>query len=52
MSADTKPPETSNEQSRAEWIRDHREELEREANSDAPHAWVAERFLQSLEDES
>ncbi|WP_277540259.1 hypothetical protein [Haloarcula laminariae] len=52
MSADTKSTETNTDQSRAEWIRDHRDELEREANSDAPHAWVAKRFLQSLEDES
>ncbi|MFC4549349.1 MULTISPECIES: hypothetical protein [Halorussus] len=32
------------------WIEEHREEIEREANSDAPDAWVFERLLQSVED--
>lgn len=34
-----------------DWIEAHREELEREAESDAPHAWVAEHVLQSLDED-
>ncbi|WP_147437751.1 hypothetical protein [Halorubrum sp. Atlit-8R] len=34
-----------------EWAARHRDELEREANSDLPHAWMAERILQRLEEE-
>ncbi|WP_141212958.1 hypothetical protein [Halorubrum sp. Ea1] len=34
-----------------EWAARHREELEREANSDLPHAWVAESILQRLDEE-
>jgi len=34
-----------------EWAASHRKELEREAASDAPHAWVAESILQRLDDE-
>ena len=34
-----------------EWAENHREELEREAESDAPHAWVAESILQRLDEE-
>lgn len=33
-----------------EWIEDNREYLEREADSDAPHAWVAQRLLDSVEE--
>ncbi|MFC5135528.1 MULTISPECIES: hypothetical protein [Haloferacaceae] len=33
------------------WAERHREELEREANSDLPHAWVAEQFLESIPDQ-
>lgn len=32
------------------WPADYREEIEREANSDGPHAWVFQRVLESLED--
>jgi len=34
-----------------EWAARHREELEREAESDLPHAWVAESILQRLDEE-
>mgnify|MGYP006294480881 CR=1 FL=1 len=34
-----------------EWAARHRDELEREANSDLPHAWMAARILQRLEEE-
>ena len=34
-----------------EWAARHREELEREANSGLPHAWVAESILQRLDEE-
>ena len=34
-----------------EWAARHREELEREAKSDLPHAWVAESILQRLDEE-
>ena len=33
-----------------EWIRENREALEFEANSDAPDAWVFQRLLNSIED--
>ncbi|QLH77421.1 hypothetical protein HZS55_08985 [Halosimplex rubrum] len=33
-----------------QWIRDHRELIEREANSDAPDAWVFQSFLDSIDD--
>ena len=32
------------------WVEEHREEIEREAASDAPDAWVFQRLLESLED--
>ena len=32
-----------------EWIRENREALEFEANSDAPDAWVFQRLLNSIE---
>lgn len=34
------------------WIDEHREQLEREAASDTPAAWVCERLLQSSEGSS
>ena len=34
-----------------EWAARHREELERKAKSDLPHAWVAESILQRLDEE-
>lgn len=34
-----------------EWAARHRKELEREANSGLPHAWVAESILQRLDEE-
>lgn len=43
--------EAESDTSSESWAEQHREELEREANSDLPHAWVAERILQSLDDE-
>lgn len=33
------------------WIRENREQIEREAESDAPDAWVFERLLQSLDED-
>ena len=33
-----------------EWPDDYRDEIEREANSDGPHAWVCQRILSNLED--
>lgn len=33
-----------------EWPDDYREEIERVANSDGPHAWVCQRLLDSLDD--
>ena len=41
------PGETDIEQ----WIRDHRELIEREANSDAPDAWVFQSFLDSIDED-
>jgi hypothetical protein len=35
-----------------EWAAQHREELEREANSDLPHAWMAKSILQRLDEET
>jgi|GEM_PF-5487198 len=32
-----------------EWLRDHRDALEFEAESDAPDAWVFERYLNYVE---
>jgi hypothetical protein len=40
-------PALQHTQDTDDWIENHIEELEREANSDAPHAWVAEAFLQT-----
>jgi len=34
-----------------EWAARHREELEREANSGLPHAWMAKSILQRLDEE-
>ena len=34
-----------------EFVEEHREQIEREANSDAPDAWVFRRLLQSVEGE-
>ena len=42
--------ETEEEDS-LEWAENHREELKREAESDAPHAWVAESILQRLDED-
>ncbi|WP_167768403.1 hypothetical protein [Haloarcula amylovorans] len=52
MSAETKPPENSTDETDQSWAEAHREELEREANSDGSHAWVCEAILQSLEGDS
>lgn len=32
------------------WLREHREELEREADGNSPAAWVCKRLLHSLEE--
>lgn len=42
---------TTGNETEENWIEEHRERIEREANSDAPDAWVFERLLQSLDDE-
>ncbi|QLH82428.1 hypothetical protein [Halosimplex pelagicum] len=34
-----------------QWIRDHRDLIEREANSDAPDAWVFQSFLDSIDED-
>jgi len=34
-----------------DWIRENRELIEREANSDAPDAWVFQRFLDSIDED-
>ncbi|WP_169051888.1 hypothetical protein [Halorhabdus amylolytica] len=39
---------TTGEQNR-NFPEDYREELEREANSDGPHAWVCQRVLASMD---
>lgn len=31
------------------WPDDYREELEREANSKGPHAWVCQRILENMD---
>ncbi|WP_459191788.1 hypothetical protein [Halosimplex sp. J119] len=41
------PGETDPEQ----WIREHRDLIEREANSDAPDAWVFQSFLDSIDED-
>lgn len=33
-----------------EFPQDYRKEIEREANSDGPHAWVCQLLLESLEE--
>jgi hypothetical protein len=33
-----------------EWIRENYAFCEREANSDGPHAWVFQRFIDSVDD--
>jgi len=33
-----------------EWLDEHREMLEFEAESDGPHAWVFQRLLDSIDD--
>jgi len=40
------PGETDTDQ----WICDHRELIEREANSDAPDAWVFQSLLDSVDE--
>jgi hypothetical protein len=43
-------PETT-ELSGREWARENQDALEREANSDLPHAWVAQSILNTLDEE-
>lgn len=45
------PKRHEDEMDSLEWAARHREELEREADSDLPHAWVAESILQRLDEE-
>jgi len=50
MSAISTQPD-GDEMDSLEWAAEHREELEREANSGLSHAWMAERILQRLDEE-
>jgi len=45
MSTDTDSTTTDESPENADWVEQHREQIEREANSDAPDAWVFERLL-------
>jgi hypothetical protein len=48
MSRTASPPDDDRtETTDQNWVEEHREQIEREANSDAPDAWVFERLLQS-----
>lgn len=49
------PAQGSETDKRPEWMREHgltRADLEEEANSEAPDAWVFEAALQSLDEEA
>lgn len=50
------PDTTDTEESTADekdddWVEKHRDQLEREAASDGPHAWVCERILATHDQE-
>lgn len=48
MSKTESPPtddDLSDEEDDEHWIDEHRDQIEREANSDAPDAWVFQRLL-------
>lgn len=53
MSSTHEFSETETTESEAEsFVEEHRDKIEREANSDAPDAWVFQRLLESSEGES